>query len=144
MKFIGRDKNICKGFLLLYCTLLSIAECRTHFTDVKVGIFLDRWKNGETSLENYGINFADYNRTTTLTKISLQTKMIQLNGLSFEEISRTFCDDIVENNATVIVLHTRNDNLTQFVGNLASYFKIPVIGSLTQAPLLSDKVGESE
>ncbi len=145
MKFI-RHKGAAKGFLLLYCTfsLFLIAEGRTRFKNVRVGVFLDRWKRGETSLENYGVSFAEYNRTTTLTNISLQIETIQLNGLSFDEISTAFCLDIVESNVTVIVLQTRSRNLTQFVGNLASYFKIPVIGSLTQEPLLSDKVGDRE
>ena len=113
-------------------------------THVKVGVFLDRWQRGETSLENYGVSTADYGRRTILTNISLEIETIQLNGLSFEEISRTFCSEIIENNVTVIVLQTRDQNLTQFVGNLASYFKIPAIGSITQEPLLSDKVGDSE
>ena len=143
MKFL-RHKGASKGFLLLSCTfsLFLIAEGRTRFTNVKVGVFLDCWKRGETSLENYGVNIAEYNRTTTLTNISLQIETIQLNGLSFEEISRAFCSDIVEDNVTVIVLQTRNRNLLQFVGNLASYYKIPAIGSLSQEPLLSDKVGQ--
>lgn len=143
MQFVTH-KEISKRILLLYCTftLFLLAESRTHFTNVKVGIFLDRFSHSETSLENYGYDVANYNRNTNLTKISLRTQTIQLHGLSFEEISRTFCVDIVQNNASVIVLQTRNLKLTQFVANLASHFKIPVIGSLTQEPLLSDKVGE--
>lgn len=143
MKFI-QHKGTSNGFFLLYWTfsLFSITKGWTRFTNVKVGIFLDRSKPSETSLENYGPNIANNHRSTTLTNISLHIKTIPLKGLSFEEISEAFCFDIVENNVTVIVLQTRNENFTQFVGNLASYFKIPVIGSLLrQAPLLGDKVG---
>lgn len=145
MEFI-RHKGACQGILLLYCTfsLFLKAEGRTRLTHVKVGVFLDRWQRRETSLENYGVSTADYNHRTTLTNVSLEIDTIQLNGLSFEEISRTFCYDIIENNVTVIVLQTRDQNLTQFVGNLASYFKIPAIGSVTPEPLLSDKVGDKE
>ena len=131
------------GILLLYYTfnLFSITEGWTRFTNVKVGIFVDRWKPSETSLENYGPNIGNFHRTITLTNISLHIKTIPVNGLSFEKIAEAFCSDIVENNVTVIVLQTRRENFAQFVGNLASYFKIPVIESLTQAPQLGDKVG---
>lgn len=131
------------GILLLYYTfnIFSITEAWTRFTNVKVGIFVDRWKPSETSVENYGPNIGNFHRATTLTNVSLHTKTIPLNGLSFEEIAEAFCSDIVENNVTVIVLQTRRKNFTQFVGNLASYFKIPVIESLMQAPLLGVKVG---
>ena len=131
------------GILLLYYTLnlFSITEGWTRFTNVKVGIFVDRWKPSETSLENYGPNIANFHRATTLINVSLDIKTIPLNGLSFEEIAEAFCSDIVENNVTVIVLQTRRENFTQFVGNLASYFKIPVIDSLMQPPQLGDKVG---
>ena len=131
------------GILLLYYTfnLFSITEGWTRFTNVKVGIFVDRWKPSETSLENYGPNIANFHRATTLINVSLDIKTIPLNGLSFEEIAEAFCSDIVENNVTVIVLQTRRENFTQFVGNLASYFRIPVIDSLMQPPQLGDKVG---
>ena len=134
----------CDGILLLYYTfnLFSITEGWTSFTNVKVGIFVDRLKPSETSLENYGPNIiGNFHRPTTLTNVSLHAKKIPLNGLSFDEITAAFCSDIMENNVTVIVLQTRRENFTQFVGNLASYFKIPVIESLMQAPQLGDKVG---
>ena len=139
MKLI-QHKGTSNGILLLYYTfsLFSMTEGWTRFTNVKVGIFVDRWKPSETSLENIGANF---NRATSLTNISLRIKTIPINRLSFEEISEAFCSDIVENNVSVIVLQTMREDFKQFVGNLASYFKIPVIESLMQAPQLSDKVG---
>ena len=138
-----QHKGTSSGILLLYYSfsLFSIPEGWTRFTNVKVGIFEDRWKHTETSLENYGPNITNFHRATSLTNISLHLKTIPLNGLSFEEITEAFCSDIVENNVTVIVLQTRREHFTQFLGNLASYFKIPVIESLMQAPQLGDKVG---
>ena len=142
MKLI-QHKGTSNGILLLYYTfsLFSITEGWARLTNVKVGIFVDCCKTSQTSLENYGHDIANFHRATTLTNISLQTETIPLNGLSFKEISEAFCSHIVENNVTVIVLQTRRENFTQFVGDLASYFKIPVIGSLIQAPQLGDKVG---
>lgn len=133
-------KEILRRIHFLYCifTLFLLAEGRTHFTNVKVGIFLDRISPSETLFGKQDL--ADYHRNTTLTKIFLQNQTIPLNGLSFEDISRRFCVDIVQNNISVIVLQTRSPELTQFVGNLASYFKIPVIESFGREPLLSDKV----
>lgn len=123
--------------------LLSVLEGRKHFTNVTVGVFSDRRTYRETFvLENYGAQIHDYRSTSSssLAKVSLQIKTILLRGLSFEEISRTFCSNILESNVTVIILHTRNKKVERLVGHLASYFKVPVIGSITHAPLLSDKV----
>lgn len=144
MQFI-KLKEISRRIYLLYCTftLFLLAEGRKHLTNVKVGIFLDRILHSETSFGNYTQELADFYHNTTLTKISLETQTIQLNGLPFEDISRRFCVDIVQNNISVIVLQTRNLELTQFVGHLASFFKIPAIESVSREPLLSDKVGKS-
>lgn len=140
MKLI-QHKGTSNGILLLYYTfsLFSMTEGWTRFTNVQVAIFVESGNPSETSIENYWPNNANFHGATSLT--SLHIKTIPLNGLSFEEISEAFCSDIVENNVTVIVLQTRRENFTQFVGDLASYFKIPVIGSLTQAPQLGEKVG---
>lgn len=143
MKLI-QHKGTSNGILLLYYifSLFSITEGWTRFTNVQVAIFVESWNPSEKTIENYGPNNANFHDATSLTNISLHIKTIPLNGLSFEEISEAFCSDVVENNVTVIVLQTRRENLTQFVGDLASYFKIPVIGSLTQAPQLGEKVGK--
>lgn len=140
MKLI-RHRGIFKSFLLVFWTFnfVSTAESRTHLINVKVGVFLDRRSHRETSLLE---NIDERNHNKSLTKITLQT--ILLHGLSFEEISKTFCSDVLESNVTVIILHTRNGKLARFVANLASHFNIPVIGSINQAPLLSDKVGEKK
>ena len=146
MKFI-RHKEIFKIFFLLSWILnfLSLVESRTHFTIVNVTVFLDRRSHGETStLEHYGVNIDDYSRNTSLTKISLQANVIFLHGLSFEEISRTFCSSVLESNVTVVILQTKNEKLERFVGNLASYFMIPVVSSVSETPLLSDKVRTKE
>ena len=143
MKFVSY-RGVFKSFLLLFSTFnfLSITESLTHFTNVKVGLFLgDCIDHRKTSVDHlYGINIDDYNQNASFTKISLQIKTILFHGLSFEEISRTFCSSVLEDNVTVIILQSRNKNLARFISNLASYFKIPVIGSINQAPLLSDKV----
>ena len=134
MKLVAQS-GCLKYFILLFwtCNFLLVVESRTRLTNVEVGVFLDQRSHGAT--------IDDYNRnSSSLSRRSLQIKTILLHGLSLEEISRTFCSNVSESNVTVIILQTKHKNIERFVGHLASYFKIPVIGSVSQGSLLPEKV----
>ena len=143
MKLVAQS-GCLKYFILLFwtCNFLLVVESRTRLTNVEVGVFLDQRSHGATlPLENFGATIDDYNRnSSSLSRRSLQIKTILLHGLSLEEISRTFCSNVSESNVTVIILQTKHKNIERFVGHLASYFKIPVIGSASQGSLLPEKV----
>lgn len=141
---LNAQRRFLKCFILVFwtCNFLLVVESRTHLTNVKVGVFLDQRSRGATlPLENYGATIDDHNHnSSSLSRISLQIKTILLHGLSLEEISRTFCSNVLKSNVTVIILQTKHENIERFVLHLASYFKIPVIGSVSQEPLLPEKV----
>ena len=143
MKLIAQ-RRFLKYFLLFFwtCNFLLAVESRTHLTNVTVGVFLDQRSHGATlPLENYGATIDDHNHnSSSVSRILLQTKKILLHGLSLKEISRTFCSNVLESNVTVIILQTKHESIERFVGHLASYFKIPVIGSVSQGTLLPEKV----
>lgn len=134
MKLVAQ-REFLKYFILYFwtCNFLLVIESRTHLTNVKVGVFLDQRSHGAT-IDDYNSNSSSFSR------ISLQNKTILLHGLSLEEISRTFCSNVLESNVTVIILQTKHENIERFVGHLASYFKVPVIGSVSQGSLLPEKV----
>ena len=148
MKLIAQ-RGILKHFLVFFWkyNLLFVVGSRTQFTNVRVGVFLDQRSHVETlPLEKYGATIDDHDRNSSrLSRISLQIKTIFLDGQSLEDISRTFCSSVLESNVTVIILQTGHENLQRrFIVNLASYFKIPVIESLSQEPLLPEKVRKIE
>ena len=141
MKYFSHRETY-KRFLLIFwtCHLLILIESQLHHKNVKVGLFSDRRNLEETSVENFLVDVDGLNRNTSLTKTSLQIKILSVHGLSYEEISRKFCSSVLQDNVTVLILQSRKEKLARFVGHLASYFKLPVIGTINQAPLPSDKV----
>ena len=117
---------------------------RRHLPNVRVGVVLDGCKHGKTSTAGRDGVASDFvNRTANFTKIAIEPVTIKLDNCSVEHILRTFCSEILQQNVTVVVLQTKEKKLTQFISNLASQSKIPIIGSITQDPLLFDKVGQN-
>ena len=140
MKYFSHRETY-KRFLLIFwtCHLLILIESQLHHTNVKVGLFSDRRNLEETSVENFLVDVDGLNRNTSLTKTSLQIKILSVHGLSYEEISRKFCSSVLQDNVTVLILQSRKEKLARFVGHLASYFKLPVIGTINPSPQTVEK-----
>ena len=135
--------KIFKDFGFFYAIFLgwSFAWIDTEIVKANVGLFVDKERESKENLLWVVSNFTSkcYSRNTT-NCVQLDIEVVYLDEVPFSRISSIFCSSILKTNVVAIVAHTKCVRTTQILASMASYFAIPVIGTATESPLLSEKV----
>ena len=129
------------GLFIALVLCWKLTWCQTKERTLKIGLFIDE-KNTrlQTALLQLVSNFTNdfYDMYTGGIKLDIDVIFISEEPIS--RIPSLFCSRILKRQVTAIITHTTSAKKTQFIASLASHFCIPVVGTITDNPLLSERV----
>ncbi|XP_031563699.1 glutamate receptor ionotropic, NMDA 1-like [Actinia tenebrosa] len=114
----------------------------------RVGVFYDwDFPNGKEYISKLTANTPhgslSFIRSTPaiddISNLTIDFVPYSVQDLSLSQITYLFCEKIINEDVSAIVLHTKDTRLTRYLAYLASHLWIPAIGTATNDPSLSDK-----
>lgn len=115
-------------------------------TVFRVGVFYEwNFPNGKEYISSLTANSTTLHTDlgsvhSNISSSSIDFVPYSIQDLSLSQITYLFCKKIINEDVSAVVLHTKDTRLTRYLAYLASHLWIPVIGTATNDPSLSDKV----